>query len=77
MKGKNVVCRFGGFDLRMLNALEKTGFRSVSEVIKTAVAMAYSLHLCGKDGFSQLVVRNPESGEERVLMSSEHRKIAG
>ena len=49
----------------------KGGFKSIAEAIKDALVVRTMLHRQAEQGFSQLLVQNPDSRKERIVALGE------
>ena len=55
---------------------ESLGFRSKAETVRAALRLAYSLKDQVEKGFSEVVVRNPTTRAERILVIDFLEKLA-
>ena len=69
MSKKRVVFTF---DERSLDSLEKlkeqARFESLAEAVRNSLQVARALQQQKEQGYTEVVVRNPESKEERVVI---------
>jgi hypothetical protein len=60
------------FDERSLESLEKIKqqgrFSSLADTVRQSLQISKALQSQGEQGFKEVVVRNPETKEERVLV---------
>ncbi len=60
------------FDERSLAALqemvERGDYSSMAETVRESLRVVRALQTQASDGYRELVVRNPETGEERVIV---------
>lgn len=60
------------FDVRSLESLEeitKRGhYNSMAETVRDSLQINRALQTQAEEGFTQVLVRNPETGEERVII---------
>lgn len=60
------------FDERSLEGLqritEQGHYSSMAETVRDSLAINRALHTQASDGFTELVVRNPQTKEERVII---------
>jgi prolyl-tRNA editing enzyme YbaK/EbsC (Cys-tRNA(Pro) deacylase) len=63
------------FDERSLESLEKIKsqgrFSSLADAVRQSLQISKALQTQGQQGFKEVVVRNPETKEERVLVIPE------
>ncbi len=68
-KSKRVVFTF---DERSLNRLERIkdegGYTSLAETVRGGLQIVDALRAQAKEGFTEVVVRSPLTGQERVLV---------
>jgi Arc/MetJ-type ribon-helix-helix transcriptional regulator len=68
-KTKRVVFSFDERSLASLEDLTQQGrFPSMAETVRESLQISRALQSQADQGFSELLVRNPETGEERVLV---------
>lgn len=69
---KRVVFSFDERSYESLEQMKGEGrFGSLAETVRQALRTSRALQSQGKQGFTEVVVRNPETGEERVLVLPE------
>lgn len=60
------------FDQRSLESLEKLTaqgrFSSMADTVRESLQISRALHSQAGQGFTEILVRNPETNEERVLV---------
>ncbi len=60
------------FDERSLNTLENMteegNFSSMADTVRESLQISRALQAQMKQGFTEVIVRNPETGEERVVI---------
>ena len=60
------------FDARSFSTLEKMTeegqFSSMADTVRESLQISNTLQEQAKDGFSEIVVRNPKTGEEKVVI---------
>lgn len=60
------------FDERSLTTLEEMtdegNFPSMGDTVKESLQISRALQTQAKKGFSEIIVRNPETGEERIIV---------
>ncbi len=72
MSSKRVVFTFDDRSLESLDQIKAEGrFSSLAEAVREALRVSRALQAQGKEGFTQVKVRNPKSGEERTLVIPE------
>ena len=63
------------FDERSLESLEKLKqqgrFNSLADAVRQSLQISKALQSQGEQGFKEVVVRNPQTAEERVLVIPE------
>jgi hypothetical protein len=63
------------FDERSLDSLEKIKeqgrFNSLADAVRQSLQISKALQAQGQQGFREVIVRNPETKEERVLVIPE------
>ena len=68
-KKRRVVFTFDEPSLESLEEITKTArFASLGETVKESLRVSRALQKQAGDGFSEVVVRNPKSREERILV---------
>lgn len=61
---------FDDYFMGLLNSLTTEGhYTSKADVIREALATCYAVRSQMKRGYTELVVRNPETGQERVIVT--------
>ena len=60
------------FDERSLNTLgdmtEEGHFSSMADTVRESLQISRALQVQAKQGFTEIIVRNPKTGEERVIV---------
>jgi Arc/MetJ-type ribon-helix-helix transcriptional regulator len=68
-KTKRVVFSFDERSLASLEDLTKQGrFPSMAETVRDSLQISRALQLQAEQGFSEVVLRNPDTKEERVIV---------
>jgi len=68
-KTKRVVFSFDERSLASLENLTKQGrFPSMAETVRDSLQISRALQVQAEQGFSEVVLRNPETKEERVIV---------
>lgn len=68
-KSKRVLFTFDQRNYRNLEELTGFGrFSSASDAVKDALQLARTLQIQAQQGYTEVVVRNPDTREERVLV---------
>lgn len=68
-KTQRVVFTFDERSLASLKDMVEQGrFPSMAEAVRESVAVNRALQTQAKQGFTEVVVRDPETGEERVMV---------
>lgn len=71
-ESKRVVFSFDERSYDSLEQMKEEGrFGTLAEAVRQALRTSRALQSQGKQGFTEVVVRNPKSGEERVLVIPE------
>jgi hypothetical protein len=66
---KRVHFQFAEKPFEQLNNVVKLGrFDTLADAVRSAVAIEEALLKQAHQGFTEVVVRNPESGKERILI---------
>lgn len=66
---KRVVFTFDDRSLRSLEDIRDQGhFRTLADTVRNSLQINRALQEQAQQGFSQIVVRNPQTNEERVLV---------
>jgi len=66
---RRVVFTFDERSLESLEEITKQGhYNSMAETVRLSLQVNRALQQQAGDGFTQLVVRNPQTGEERVIV---------
>ena len=69
---KRVVFSFDDRSYDSLEQMKKEGrFGTLAETVRQALRVSRAFQTQGKQGFTEVVVRNPETGKERVLVLPE------
>jgi hypothetical protein len=72
-----VVFTFDDSSLESLNAVKERGdFSSLATAVRDSVQLAEVLQDQVADGFTEVVVRNPRTNQERTLVIPSFRKLA-
>lgn len=68
-KGKRIVFTF---DERSFDSLEKMksegNYSSLAEAVRDSLKVSRSLQQQSEQGYSEVIVRNPKNGQERVMI---------
>jgi len=68
-KNKRVVFSFDERSLESLEKLTQQGrFSSMADTVRESLQISRALQSQARQGFTEVVVRNPETNEERVLV---------
>ena len=68
-KTKRVVFSFDERSLASLEDLTKQGrFSSMAETVRGSLQISRALQLQAEQGFSEVILRNPETKEERIIV---------
>lgn len=68
-KSKRVTFTFDDRSLDTLKSMTEEGhFGSMAETVRESLQISRTLQKQAERGFSELTVRNPETGEERVIV---------
>lgn len=68
-KKRRVVFTFDERSLESLEQITKQGhYNSMAETVRDSLQINRALHSQADEGFTQVVVRNPQTGEERVII---------
>ena len=68
-KSKRVAFTFDERSLLTLEDMTAEGhFSSMADTVRESLQMSYALQNQAKNGFTEIVVRNPETGDERVIV---------
>ncbi len=66
---RRVVFTFDERSLEGLDQITKQGhYSSMAETVRDSLTINRALHSQAEEGFTQVVVRNPKTGEERVII---------
>ena len=66
---KRLVFTFDKRSLESLEKIKKQGrFSSLADTVRQSLQISKALQSQGEQGFKEVVVRNPETKEERVLV---------
>jgi hypothetical protein len=69
MPKKRVVFTFDERSLESLQSIkDKARFASLGDTVKESLQVSRTLHEQADNGFNEVVVRNPKTKEERVLL---------
>lgn len=69
---KRVVFSFDERSYDSLEQMKSEGrFSTLAETVRQSLRASRALQAQGRQGFSEVIVRNPETGEERVLVIPE------
>jgi hypothetical protein len=72
-----VIFTFDRESLETLRTIqEKMGFKSLAETVRESLRLANSLREQAEKGFSEVILRNPKTGSERVLVIDFLEKLA-
>ncbi len=68
-KAQRVVFSFDDRSLESLQRIKEQGrFSSMADAVRESLQISRALQSQAEQGFTELVVRNPETGEERVIV---------
>jgi Arc/MetJ-type ribon-helix-helix transcriptional regulator len=68
-KSKRVTFTFDERSLDTLEDMTEEGkFSSMAETVRESLQIGRALQSQAKKGFKELIVRNPDTGEERVIV---------
>lgn len=68
-KAKRVVFSFDERSLESLENLREEGnFNTLAQTVRESLHIAHALQKLAAEGFTEVSVRNPDSGDERVLV---------
>lgn len=68
-KSKRVVFTFDERSLLTLEKMTDEGhFSSMADTVRESLQIGRALQTQAKDGFTDITLRNPETGEERVVI---------
>jgi Arc/MetJ-type ribon-helix-helix transcriptional regulator len=68
-KAQRVVFSFDERSLESLQRIREQGrFSSMADAVRESLQVSRALQSQAEQGFSELVVRNPQTGEERVIV---------
>lgn len=68
-KTQRVVFSFDDRSLESLKDItEKGRFSSMANAVRESLTISHALQIQAEQGFSEIVVRNPETKEERVIV---------
>lgn len=68
-KNQRVVFSFDPHSLEKLKELTEEGrFASMAEAVRESLQMRRAFHKEAKNGFTEIVARNPDTREERILV---------
>ena len=60
------------FDEKSLASLEQLthdgGFKTMDDALSESLRLSHTIHSEARDGFTQVVLRNPKTNEERVVV---------
>ena len=69
-KRYRVIFTFDSHSLANLEMLRaKKGFTSLGGAVRDAIRLNFAIQNQIEQGFTEIIVRNPETGKERVLVS--------
>ena len=67
--GKRVVFTFDDRSLRSLEEIKDQGhFRTLADTVRNSLQINRALQEQAQQGFTEIVVRNPQTSEEKVLV---------
>jgi hypothetical protein len=68
-KAKRVVFTFDERSLEGLEELKKTGgYGTLADTVRDSLRMFRAIKKQSNDGFTEILVRNPKTGSERVMV---------
>ena len=69
VKSKRIVFTFDERTRKMLEDLKIDGhYKSLSEVVKDALRIKNGLHAQSKQGYTEIIVRDPKTNKEKVMI---------
>ena len=69
MSNQRIVFTFDERSLDSLKKMQSEGqYSSMAKVVRDSLRISRTLQQQAGEGFSQIMVRNPKTGEERVLV---------
>ena len=73
VKKQRVVFSFDAHSLEKLRELaNEVNFGSMAETVRESLQMRRALHKQAQKGFTEIVARNPDTSEERILVMPDH-----
>ncbi len=76
-KSKRVVFKFDAPSLRALEIMTKEGcYNSMAETICESLKISRALQTQAKQGFSEITLLNPDTGEKRVVVIPHLQSLA-
>jgi hypothetical protein len=74
---QRVVFSFDDTSLDMLNNVKKKGdFNSLGSAVRESLTISETLQQQVADGFTEVVVRNPKTGQEKTLIVPSLMRVA-
>jgi Arc/MetJ-type ribon-helix-helix transcriptional regulator len=68
-KAQRVVFSFDERSLESLQRIRQQGrFSSMADAVRESLQVSHALQSQAEQGFTELVVRNPQTGDERVIV---------
>lgn len=68
-KAQRVVFTFDDRSLQSLQRIKEQGrFSSMADAVRESLQVSHALQTQAEQGYTELVVRNPKTGEERVIV---------
>jgi Arc/MetJ-type ribon-helix-helix transcriptional regulator len=68
-KAQRVVFSFDERSLQSLQRIREQGrFSSLADAVRESLQVSHALQEQAEQGYTELVVRNPETGKERVIV---------
>jgi Arc/MetJ-type ribon-helix-helix transcriptional regulator len=75
-KSKRVAFTFDERSLTTLEEMTEEGhFGSMADTVRESLQVSRALQSQAKQGFTEIIVRNPENGEERVIVIPHLRRF--
>ena len=72
MKHKRVIFTFAPESLSALEQIQETGgYSSLAETVKDSLQILWVLQKQAKQGYTELIVRNPKTDAEKVVLDYE------
>ena len=76
-KNRRIVFKFDEPSLRALEIMTKEGgYNSMVDTVRESLRISRALQTQAKQGFSEITLRNPDTGEERVVVIPHLQSLA-